>query len=523
MKKTLLLLMFASTIMVSQTLKRPVNSCYNLKQKNENYASGDNYKSYCNIKKQTAFTSCMCEYETKLKNYKEELENNQNKFRSLDNKFANLMSKASNKSSRGTYLVTGINDSKNFSEDKLKVSELLNDAEYLLNDASELAYELDDICLKIYNNCERNKRIKRVKELEKDVENAKNTLLNAAPSKTIRIKPGSSSGESSVSNSKKKNKNDDESDDSELSDYEKQKIEYTYKANSLYKSYQNTNNYKKKKQILRELKVYQEFLPSYQKSQLKRDLKEERTREVVSSVSRPLINVDYGEGRRRLLLTLATGADIISGKDDDQGAFGIPLRIGIDFTIPISKTLAIDVFGAYNTNLFIDLSFLTGGIEPTEFDVVDVNSLPDPEEDIIFDRYFYGIGLNIGKNRKFTASLLSHSMKYSHKISYGDKVDYEIDFGKSIPTYGLGLMYDFNGKYKQDLSRLSVSYTLNDKNLSFLDSSFKDNKYSNLNARWEAAIGAMMIGFEYNLFKDDVLNRKVSAFTISLGLYFGKY
>lgn len=219
MKKTLLLLMFISTVMVSQTLKRPLNSCYNLKQKNENYASGDNYKSYCDIKKQTAFTSCMCEYETKLKNYKEELENNQSKFRSLDREFANLISKASDKSSRGTYLVTGINDSKNFSDDKLKVSELLSDAEYLLNDARNLAYELDDICLKIYNNCEKNKRINRVKELEKSVENAQNTLLNAAPSKTIKIKPGSSLIGRSTDNSKKESK-----EKSVLSDYQKYKL-----------------------------------------------------------------------------------------------------------------------------------------------------------------------------------------------------------------------------------------------------------------------------------------------------------
>ncbi|MEL6926843.1 MAG: hypothetical protein AAFO94_22575, partial [Bacteroidota bacterium] len=94
----------------------------------------------------------------------------------------------------------------------------------------------------------------------------------------------------------------------------------------------------------------------------------------------------------------------------------------------------------------------------------------------------------------------------------------EIDFVETIPTYGVGLTYDILKRDKYDLARLVLSYTKNDKDFSFLSNDYENNEFVNINARFEAAIGALLLGVEYNNFRDNLRNERLNTIGIIFGV-----
>jgi hypothetical protein len=298
-----------------------------------------------------------------------------------------------------------------------------------------------------------------------------------------------------------------------------------YRVSLLLPKYKNTYNYKEKRILLNELRGLTSYMSASDRKRIEKDVRKNNRDRTIEKISKSLVDIDYGRGERRFLIYLASGFTAISGKNDDQSAVGIPIKAGLEITFPVARKLTIDLIGEYNTHFFPDFSFLVADeVDNSYLDGIDISQLDIPEvtETTNLTRYTYGVGFTLGRKRLVTLSVLSQNIKYQYLKTEEQQTDIIIGENINIPTFGFGFTYNRHGKDKQDLGKISVSYTTNDKNLSFLNTEFENNKYSNLNVNAQTGLGALFIGFEYNLFMDGVNEaNNVTSWGIKLGIKFG--
>jgi hypothetical protein len=298
-----------------------------------------------------------------------------------------------------------------------------------------------------------------------------------------------------------------------------------YRVSLLLPKYKNTYNYKEKRILLNELRGLTSYMSASDRKRIEKDVRKNNRDRTIEKISKSLVDIDYGRGERRFLIYLASGFTAISGKNDDQSAVGIPIKAGLEITFPVARKLTIDLIGEYNTHFFPDFSFLVADeVDNSYLDGIDISQLDIPEvtETTNLTRYTYGVGFTLGRKRLVTLSVLSQNIKYQYLKTEEQQTDIIIGENINIPTFGFGFTYNRHGKDKQDLGKISGSYTRNDKNLSFLNTEFENNKYSNLNVNAQTGLGALFIGFEYNLFMDGVNEaNNVTSWGIKLGIKFG--
>lgn len=271
----------------------------------------------------------------------------------------------------------------------------------------------------------------------------------------------------------------------------------------------NTSNPKKKLRLLKKANKYNKYLTESERI----DLKSKIFSTNLTSATSGFVDVNYGRGNRNLMLIFSTGVKFISNSVSENFETSLPLQINTEITIPVSRKLAIEIYGEYAYNYMLnddELSGLTG-----------VNSVStDVEKEVNLGAYNFGLGLNIGKGRKFSVLLLNDYRLYNYKEREKGKADKDLGKNKYLATYGLGLKYNFLGKSKNELQTLSISYTYNNKDFEFLNSENGLNDINNLNIKYEMSVGALFLGFEYNLFNDKIKHFDFSTFGLSVGYKF---
>ncbi|WP_298780776.1 hypothetical protein [uncultured Polaribacter sp.] len=297
-----------------------------------------------------------------------------------------------------------------------------------------------------------------------------------------------------------------------------------FKAQSLYSQYNSTYNYKKKQALLKDLKRMSSYLSDADRKAFEKEVRKDNRRKVTDKVTSSLTSVNYGRGKRNILLYASTGFNYIWGDNSSQTTTSIPtLTLGMDLTFYKSRKLAFEVFGEYNDNFFVDFSGLVPVEDPGYLDGIDLSQLEETEiiEETKLSRFNYGFGVTLGRQRKYSLLLISQNVKYSYSKTTDGTQNISIGENKNIPTFGGGVSLNLQGKSKQDLGRFMVSYTINNEGLSFLSSDYENNKYSNLNAKMEGGLGALFFAVEYNLFKDDINATSVSSIGLKMGFKFG--
>ena len=285
------------------------------------------------------------------------------------------------------------------------------------------------------------------------------------------------------------------------------------------KNAQNSTNYQQKIEYLKRAKNLNAYLKKDERQYVNDQIRQTTTREVSSN----LASVDWGYGDRHLLLMLNSGFNMVFGGYEGQFSGYIPLSANAEFTFPISENLLLEFHGQYEYNLFLKIGSAGNILRALGEEVEELPNNDGPKIDNTSDyqKYYYGFGLNFGKSREFTILALGRGTQYYYEETENDKVVEKIGSEDFIPTYGLGLVWNFYGKDKQELGRLMASYSINDKTFSFLNKENEFQDVSNINLRYEAGYGAFLFGIEANRFEDELVDLSYVSIGIKLGLKIG--
>ena len=243
-----------------------------------------------------------------------------------------------------------------------------------------------------------------------------------------------------------------------------------------------TNNFSSKNTdntMSNAMKYY--YLQQKQERERKERLRKQNIQNTANAMS-GLMDMDFGYGERIGFFSLTGGFNYLWG-DVDEASVSIPINASLELNIPIAKSYEIELLGDYNYNLDISSS----DIEATN------------------ESYYFAGGINLGKSRKFSVLYVNHNIKYYLEIKDENHNESYIGVDEVISTNGIGISYNFNGKYMDELGRILVLYTKG-----------KDD-VSNINVRYDMSTGALMFSVEYNQFTNKFMDYSVG----SIGMRFG--
>ncbi|MEP3968507.1 MAG: hypothetical protein ABJM08_05800, partial [Nonlabens sp.] len=280
----------------------------------------------------------------------------------------------------------------------------------------------------------------------------------------------------------------------------------------------STSNMAERVRLLKIAKSYSDYLSKAEIEYIQDEIRGTVTREV----SKKLASIEYGYDDRRALIMLNSGMNFLFGSYDGQFDGAIPLNLNTELTFPLGRKLALEIQGEYSYNYVLKLGDAGAILNASGG---NVEQLPDSdndfEENTKYGKYYYALGFNMGSARKFSFLIVSQNIQYFHREKENGVVNFEIGTEEFIPTFGLGLAYNFSGKNKQELGRIMATYTVNDKNIEFINSDYVFNEISNINIKYEAGYGAFLFGFEYNNFNNKSNDVNLSTIGIKLGVKFG--
>lgn len=304
---------------------------------------------------------------------------------------------------------------------------------------------------------------------------------------------------------KEAEKKEDKKSEYELKFWSRQQAEkYINMAN-------NTSDASEKTKLLKQALNHSYGLYPNEVQALEKKVKDAELRESVDD----LIKIDWGYGDRHMLLQLYSGFNGLWGSYKDQFDASIPLGVSTEFTLPLSRSFAFELYADYEFNLMLNFE------QSQSSSTLDNFNRPEITEEIEYGKYSFGLGFNFGKMREFSFLIVNDNTKYFYQKFTDGELTEDIGLNKFIDTYGVGLSYNSWGKSKNELFRIIGTYSINNETVQFINPKFETNDISNLKLKMDAGLGAFSFGFEYNLFNDKINDYTLNTIALRLGIKIG--